>query len=468
MSSRPAGMFWTTAARIPGIHPMFGQPTWQRWRWMARAWDGQPCRLSDEGRAFVQERLGGALPTQRPREIFIVGGRQGGKSRFVGGVAVPAMVLNPGVSPPCTVVLAARTLQQNQQLFGYVTEALKSIPGIVAKAGANAIECTNGVRVERVTSDFRAVRSRVLAGAVLDELGHWKLPDESSVPDQEFIRAIRPALNTRDEGDEPGILIGLSSPWQKSGSLWDAYEQSYGSPSHQLVMQAATWDMRPTISRATLAEEESADPVNYAVEYGADFRAAQYGFLSEAEYDACVMPDVFEIAPSPDKQYHMRVDHSSGHGRDPAAAAVGHWEGSKIIIDALRVIDPPFKRTSMIDLFAELAKRYHITEVIGDRWDGVAHTNAWRDRGYRYEPAPLNKTKSYLAAMPRIVEGSARLPANERLRTEMLALTRTTKPYGEVIDHPPNRHDDVCNAAALVLSMDRPPENYAVHDAIGF
>ena len=463
-------MIWATAARNRHLAPMFAGATWRAWRRMARAWDGRADLLTDEGRDFVRSRMG-YVPSEAPLEVYIAAGRQAGKSHFVGGVVVPALALFPGVAPPCQIILAARTLDQTRQLFAYARASLRAMPGLVVEESAKRLVTRDGVTVERVTSDWRTVRGRVIAGAVLDELAHWRTDRDAVNPDVEFLRAIRPALRARSGGGRPGLLVGMSSPWQQDGVLWgawrmrhgreappdvggdDEHARLFGGAESIQVMQAATWDMRPDISTRDIERSEKTDPVNHAVEWGGQFRADSYGFLRLSEIEACVERGVVERAPVAGRAYSMFVDHSGGAGRDAAAGAVGHVEGGRWVVDAVRVIDPPFVRVAMVAELAALAKRYRVHRVTGDQWDGVMHAHAWREHGYRYEPAPRNKSMLYLDAMPRIVEGSVVLPDVERLHDELAGLERRTMRNGrEAVDHAPNRRDDLANAVCGLIA----------------
>ena len=72
--------------------------------------------------------------------------------------------------------------------------------------------------------------------------------------------------------------------------------------------------------------------------------------------------------------------------------------------------------------------------------------------GVSYRVSDDTKSDLYLASLPLITSGRAELLDDERLRLQVLALERRTTRNGrDLIDHPPGRHDDLCNAAAGAL-----------------
>ena len=99
----------------------------------------------------------------------------------------------------------------------------------------------NRVTIEVATADFRLVRGRTVIAALCDEVAFWR--DDMSVnPDREIVAALRPAMAT-----VPGaLLIGLSTPYRRTGVLFEAHRDHFGKAGDVLVVQAGTRAMNPT------------------------------------------------------------------------------------------------------------------------------------------------------------------------------------------------------------------------------
>src|SRR5262249_19693304 len=150
-------------------------------------------------------------------------------------------ILAPGERGTLPIIAADR--QQARNVFGYVGGLLEGCPllaQMIVNRTAEAIELTNGVRLEVHTASFRAVRGYTVVGAVLDEVAFWRA-DDSANPDKEILTALRPAMAT-----VPGaLLLAISSPYSRRGVLWDAYRRHYGQDGDVLVWQAPTRAMNP-------------------------------------------------------------------------------------------------------------------------------------------------------------------------------------------------------------------------------
>jgi hypothetical protein len=57
---------------------------------------------------------------------------------------------------------------------------------------------------------------------IADELAFWSR-DDGANPTSEVLNAVRPGLATLN-----GQLVGISSPFAKSGRLWDVYDRYFG------------------------------------------------------------------------------------------------------------------------------------------------------------------------------------------------------------------------------------------------
>src|SRR5439155_15921922 len=76
----------------------------------------------------------------------------------------------------------------------------------------------------------------------------------------------------------------------------------------------------------------------------------------------------------------------------------------------------------------------------------------FRKRGVEYRPSDQGKSDIYLTALPAINSGLVDLLDNKHLLSQLTALERRTARGGrDSVDHPPNAHDDLANAACGAL-----------------
>jgi hypothetical protein len=132
---------------------------------------------------------------------------------------------------------------------------------------ADEIELDNSVTIKCKTSDFRAIRGLTVAACILDELAFW---DSQGVnPSNEIVAALRPAMATI-----PGAkLLAISTPYAKSGILYEAHREYYGQENdYTLVWMTDTWAMNPTVSEGTIKRALNTDPDKARAEWPGQFR----------------------------------------------------------------------------------------------------------------------------------------------------------------------------------------------------
>ena len=87
-----------------------------------------------------------------------------------------------------------------------------------------------------------------------------------------------------------GQTIIASTPWAKSGLLYDMFNKNWGHPKTALVAHAPTLLMNPSdMTRALVAREMARDPENAAREFGAMFMASDTSdFFPIDLIEACI------------------------------------------------------------------------------------------------------------------------------------------------------------------------------------
>ncbi len=430
----------------------FGAESWAAWRALLAGFDG--LLLSDIEREAFEVLTGRKPPETALEELWLVVGRRGGKSITSALLAVvPAVTFDAhgqlAAGEVATVMVIAEDRRQARTVYRYVTGLLRSCPmleRLIKKEGADSVELTNRVIIEIHTATFRGVRGYTLLAAILDEIAVWY--SDGANPDAEIVSALRPGLGTLG-----GRLIGLSSPYARRGVLWETFRKHYGQDGPILVAKAPTTAMNPIFPKHVIEKALERDEPRARAEYLAEFRTDVETFVPREAIEACIEPGCHELPPISGVQYVAFVDPSGGSA-DSMTLGIAHREDSVGVLDALRERRPPFSPAAVVEEFAELLSRYGLHEVTGDRYAGEWPREKFREHGIRYRLADRPKSALYSGLLPLINSGQARLLDNTRLTNQLVSLERRTSRGGrDSIDHPPNGHDDLANAAAGALVM---------------
>jgi hypothetical protein len=437
------------------FEPWFRGPSWNAWRAILKAAFALP--MSPEEITLFRSVAERDPPSEPVKELWIVGGRRGGKDSIASLLAshASAMFEGAGLLRPgerAAVMCLASDRDQAKIVLNYTREMFAQVDllkGMVTRETATGFELHNGVDITIATNNFRAVRGKPLLLGILDEAAFYH-SDDSASPDKATYDAIKPGM-----ASIPGsMLIGISSPHQKSGLLWSKYKKHYGKPGNVLVIKAPTTVLNPTIDHSIIAAALEDDPAAARAEWLAEFRDDIASFVTQEAVDACVSPNVLERPRVQGARYSAFCDPSGGVS-DSMTLAISHseYDGKRqrdiAILDALREIRAPFSPEDAVTEFAALLKSYGIKTTRGDRYAAEWVVDAFKKVGIDYQPADLSKSDIYRDFLPRLNSAEVDLLDNQRLVTQLLGLERRTARGGrDSIDHTPGGKDDLINAAA--------------------
>lgn len=439
--------------------PLLKGDSWRPWRAvMAAAFGVVPDDQQD--RDLILRVTGRTrFPTVPALALWIVAGRRAGKTWMMAILMAIYGCLTThklALGERGVVSATATDRRQAKVLMDYVRAILQKVPAfraMVVNETRDTIELSNNVNIEVTTASFRTIRGRTLVMAVCDELAFWRTGDSAN-PDVEILKAIRPAMAT-----VPGaLLVCISSPYSRSGELHKAYVQNFGKDDdRELVIQADTRTLNPTVPQSVIDRAYKADPVSASAEFGALFRADIESFISREAVEACVVPDRRELPPVDGISYFAFTDPSGGSS-DSFTLAVGHKESEAIVVDCIREVRPPFSPETVVAEFVETMKAYGVHRVTGDRYGGEWPREHFRKLGCEYELADKTTSELFGALLPAINSAQVELLDNPRLLTQLLSLERRTSRGGkDSIGHPAGRgseyHDDLINAVAGLVSL---------------
>jgi hypothetical protein len=319
---------------------------------------------------------------------------------------------------------------------------------LVTRETEDGLELSNGVEIVVGTNSYRAVRGRTVICAIFDETAFWR-DESSSTPDFETYAAILPGLITM-----PGAtLVGISSPYRRSGLLFDRWRRYYGiADDDVLVVRGPSTTFNPTLPRSVIDQALERDPEAAAAEWLAEWRSDLADYVAREVVEAAVLPGRHELPPIAGASYVAFVDPSGGSS-DSMTLAIAHREGERGVLDAIREVKPPFSPEAVVKEFADLLKTYVIQVVRGDRYGGQWPAERFQQHGINYEPAENPKSDLYLEFLPLLNGGRVELLEHPRLVNQICSLERRTARGGrDSIDHPTGAHDDVANAVAGALA----------------
>jgi hypothetical protein len=337
--------------------------------------------------------------------------------------------------------------------LGYMRGFIESIPLIgdtVQEIQKKAIVFKSGLRVEIHTASFRSLRGYTVPFAVLDELAYFRADETSANPDSEILAALKPAMVTVPDA----LLVCLSTPYARRGELWKAHQKYFGREDDSvLVIKGPLALFNPSVPAHFIQEAFEQDPISAASEYGSleegiQFRSDIESFVLREAVENCITRNQIELAPASTIIYRVFVDPSGG-SQDSFTLAISHSETDRAILDCIREIRPPFSPESVCSEFASLLKTYRISSVTGDRYAGEWPREQFRKYGIDYKCSEFTKSELYTELLPLLNSNRAELLDNPRLISQLCNLERRTARSGkDSIDHPPNAHDDLANAAA--------------------
>ena len=407
---------------------------------------------NEEKRIYSEFTGNSEIPKKLLKEVYLIIGRRGGKSFISALIAVYlalfkdwSMCLKAGEMGWIFVVASDR--HQARVVQNYIGHMLnKQFPEKVEKELKESIYLTNNITIEIRTSSWRGVRGYTIVAVICDELAFWRGEDGAN-PGKEIIRALRPGMITVPES----MLIAISTPYAKSGVLWDVYDKKYGTnDEHVMVWKAPTDAMNPTINKEEIKRAYENDPIAAAAEWGAEFRSSITSPFDPEDIKAVRVEGRRLLLPNSEIHYKAFVDPSAGKV-DSFTLGIAHQEHEKIILDRLEEIQAPCDPKVATKEFCEILKEYKCYQVIGDKFAGNWCSNEFRDNGIKYIDVDKSKSEIYLIFQTLVLSRLVELLDNIRMTGQFQNLERRPHVGGrDTIDHPRKLKDDMANAAAGV------------------
>lgn len=440
---------------------MMGGDSWAAWRVLLMTIVGEP--LTDDEREVFRSLTGRQNEPQAPvREFTGAVGRRGGKSRAMGTLAAYLAgccdyrhVLAPGQRGRLPVI--AMSKEQADEVMQYCAGAFEqsvALRSLVENRTTTELSLRSRIDIQVRALSFRNLRGPTSIGVICDEEAFWR-SDESTTPDVEVVRALRPSLATTK-----GPLIRISSTYARKGEFFHAFNRDFGPDGREnrLVALGTTEQLNPTIDLEFLADERAADPVSFGAEYECRWRGDLEEFVNADAVEAVTVSGRYELPPVSGTRYVAFVDPAGGSGADTMTLAIAHEvnnEGMRTaVLDCIREIRPPFSPDAAVEQFAAVIKSYGLHRVTGDNYAAEWSKERFRVHGIQYNKSERFRSAIYLDFLPLLNAGRVALLDHKRMRAQLVGLERQTSRTGkDQVTHPKNGHDDVINAVAGALVL---------------
>ena len=424
---------------------------------------------------------------QEYREAWMVVGRRGSKTDKFGATMVAYEAALGGheqwLSPaqPGLVFLISQDLRAARYALNFIRGALESSP-LLARAikqiTADRIDLKNNITIASIPATLKSVRGYSSPVAVLDEVGVWYQESESANPDFEIYRAVIPGQIQFPNRK----IIGLSTPWNKSGLLWKFFEAGTNGLKLEgsdlvraefqniLVLQGSTALMgNPFVTRDELAADRARDLKAFEREYLAQFQDSISGFLPVALVERAKMSAIREVAPSPGLSYIAAMD--PAFKRDAFGFTITHrsFEGPLMQDVTRRWLAPPGQTLSpraILEEIARLCTDYRISIVYSDQYQLESLQEIAREFKLIIQGVPFtakSKAQMYGNLQQMFMQGTIRILDDAETIKELKALERTMTSDSVKISAPPGMNDDMASVLCLAMSqaqlfLSRPPE----------
>lgn len=405
------------------------------------------------------------------RDISALAGRRSGKStRIAANLAIYEAAITPHSIPAterASVVIIAPTEKQARQTFGVILAKMQASPTL-SKLIANVrsgqseseIALCNRIDIAVISANARYVRGGNVICVILEEGCFFRDSETGAYNLAEIMRAIIPAMLTFPDAK----LIRVSSPWAKSGPMWDDYRLRDERPE-TLQWKLPSWEMNPALPQSELDKERVRDEAYFLREFGCEFVDAIEAFLPSADVDVAIRAGVREVPAVQTVKYFASCDASGLGGRDRFCFMVGHLavKGSATAGLSLDCIRSWSKQnvSTVLDEISLLLRAYRASEIVGDQFGAAFLGELFRERGISMRTLPFtvrSKGDVFLGLKTDLAQRRIQLLDNPQLRHELVFLEcRRTSGGHFSIAAPRSEHDDAACCLALL--------NYSVRES---
>lgn len=435
---------------------------------------------------FPLKVLPGAPPytPKEYREGWFIFGRRGGKTDAIAStvVAYEALLgghedrLRPRQQGICFQI--AQDLRLARNSLHFIRAAIESSPLLekeIVQITADRIDFNNRFTIACVPATLKSVRGYSSPVSVMDEVGVWYQESESANPDYQIYDALSPGQVQFPDRK----IIGISTPWNKSGLLHKYYEAGTEGWKFQLkalregyqgvvVLKGPTAVLgNKLVEREFLKKEKDRNPLAFEREMLAEFQDSISGFIPPILVNEAIDRGIYAREYNPRYTYYAAMD--PAFKRDAFGFCVLHNESGTIMVDrVVRMLPPPgtpLSPAAVLDTIIPIMKSYRCALVYSDQYHLESLGQLTRERGVEIFPVPFtskSKAELYGNLQQLFLQKKIRLVDDFELIRELKSLERTLTSGGSItINAPAGQHDDMATVTAIAASQamwDQPQE----------
>jgi hypothetical protein len=266
------------------------------------------------------------------------------------------------------VLILSPTKEQSDIAFRGICGVFNNstvLRSLIENEKSDRLTLTNGAEIIVWAAHFARVRGLACCLVIAEEAAFWKSETDPTVnPAEEIFAAVRPSLLQFPHGK----LLLASSPWSKSGPIYDAFKKRDEHPE-TLVLKMTSIQGNPTLNAELLEIDRQRDPERFDREMNANFYESATVLLQADAVDACTVEGRWEVPPKSDALYKAGLD--AGFRSDCFGFSLTHSEGEKVIIDVVRSWKPrPGKAVQFVPVMAEIVeilRRYGCNQAYSDQ-----------------------------------------------------------------------------------------------------
>lgn len=396
---------------------------WRTWFVVWRAVYGLPLSEAEqETFCALTGRSRYAPPEGGYRFVTLCVGRRAGKTTAAATLATfEAISAGRDARGQYVVCVAQDHRAAVRNLFAQIARPFETVPMLSALVKARTVDTltlTSGIVCATFPCKPSALRGFAARLVCIDEIAFAASPDGRPV-DRELLTAARPLVATTN-----GRIVVLSSPSYANGALYDLVRAHWGrDDSSILVIKASAPLLNPTLPADYLEAMALEDPEAYRSEVLGEFRSGACSLFDPNALDRCIVEGRGELPPVEGVNYRAFVDPAAGgKGGDRFALCIGHRDGRRIVLDALRSWPAPFNPSGVVSEIVETCRRYSVKQVVGDRYGGELIASLFKAEGMSYGTADQGASDLALDALAVVQSGGVELmdPACNREAGELV------------------------------------------------
>src|SRR5437016_6305981 len=430
---------------------------------------GLPIADAEQTRLALKPLGRESLPPARHylNAILLAGRRSGKSTRFVALIVLWEALFAGHVVPETEdayLPVIAPTEEQAKKTFKTVMRLLdKFFPNRVTgtprfSSGEASIDLNTRITITVQAARSNAVRGGACVAVIFEEACHFGREDRSAHPLSEIVGSLRPSLLTHEMTFAKMVFV--SSPWVKSGHMWEAY-QNRGNElyaKHTMVCQLPSRDLNPSLSEVAMQAQKFLQGESwYRREYLSEFVDSGESMIPADAVDAAVTRGRDSFLPPAGHAYVAGFD-LSARGDDSALGIAHSFEGV-VSLDFCALWKRPAGQNTIdpflvLEQACETMKTYEVCHAFSDQVLQSVVEHTVRKHGIHY-----TRTITYgngAAAMWRIVRelfvtGKIRIPDNKILIQQLKALEMRFVDGGGSSVEARRGKDDLAVAAALAI-----------------